>query len=675
MKVSVDKIRNFAVAGHTSSGKTTLCDLMLFKAKAVERLGSVDHMTSVSDYTPDEQEKLSSIYATALNCAWNNHHFFFLDTPGYGEFIGETIAAIHSSDAVLLVVDGVTGLEVGTSKAWTLARERNLPRMFFINRLDRELSDFNRVLEQIQEAYGKTICIPITVPLGREKDLSKVVNVISGKDIPDDIAADVALYREKLMDAIAEADEELMVRYLEGQQFSDEEILKGLNKAISRGTLVPVFAGSSIKDIGVTELIDAIANLFPNPLAAGEKEMKDDKKLALKEDGPGMALVFKSIIDPFIGHLNFYRVYSGKFIAESEMFNRSSREKERYGSLMIVNGKIQTPITEALPGFIVAVAKLKSTKISNTISTVSGDMLFEPIPFPNPVMSYAVTAVKAGEEEKIMAGLIKIADSDPTIKLERNDETHEQLLRGMGDQHIHQVVKKLKNNNKIEVHLSSPKIPYRETITSKGEGQHRHKKQSGGHGQFAEVFLRVSPNPAGFEFVNDVFGGSIPKNYIPAVEKGVREAMVKGPLAGCHVENMTVAVYDGKDHDVDSSEMAFKIASRAAFKKAMQLAKPILLEPIQKVKIMVPSKYMGDITGDLNHRRGHILGINIEEGMEVVNAEVPLAEMARYASELRSLTQGCGSFEMEFSRYNQVPSIVAKQIIENYNKTVTEEEE
>ena len=675
MKVSVDKIRNFSVAGHTRSGKTTLCDLMLFKAKAVERLGSVDHKTSVSDYTPDEQEKLSSIYATALNCTWNSHQFFFLDTPGYGEFIGETIAAIHSSDAVLLVVDGVTGLEVGTSKAWTLAKERNLPRMFFINRLDRELSDFNRVLEQIQEAYGKTLCIPITVPLGREKDLSKAVSVLAGKDIPDDIAADVASYREKLMDAIAEADEDLMVRYLEGQQFTDEEIAKGLNKAIGKGTLVPIFSGSSSKDIGVTELMDAIASLFPNPLAAGEKEMKEGGKLALKEDGPGAALVFKSIIDPFIGHLNFYRVYSGKFMAESEMFNHSSREKERYGALMIVNGKIQTPITEALPGFIVAVAKLKSTKISNTLSTVSGDMLFEPIPFPNPVMSYAITAVKAGEEEKIMAGLIKIADSDPTIKLERNDETHEQLLRGMGDQHIHQVVKKLKNNNKIEVHLSSPKIPYRETVTSNGEGQHRHKKQSGGHGQFAEVYLRVSPNPEGFEFVNDVFGGSIPKNYIPAVEKGVREAMVKGPLAGCHVENMTVAVYDGKDHDVDSSEMAFKIASRAAFKKAMQLAKPILLEPIQKVKIMVPSKYMGDITGDLNHRRGHILGINIEEGMEVVNAEVPLAEMARYASELRSLTQGCGSFEMEFARYSQVPSIVAKHIIETYNKTVTEEEE
>jgi elongation factor G len=290
-------------------------------------------------------------------------------------------------------------------------------------------------------------------------------------------------------------------------------------------------------------------------------------------------------------------------------------------------------------------------------------------------MSYAITAVKSGEEEKITSGLTKIADSDPTIKLDRNDETHELLLRGMGDQHIHQVVKKLKNTNKIDVNLANPKIPYRETVTANGEGHHRHKKQSGGHGQFAEVYLRVSPNPTGFEFVNDVFGGSIPKNFIPAIEKGVKEAMLKGPLAGCHVENIKVSVYDGKYHDVDSSEMAFKIAARAAFRAGVQAARPILLEPIQKVKIMVPEKYMGDITGDLNHRRGRIHGVTVEEGMEVVNADVPLVEMARYASELRSLTQGCGSFEMEFSRYEQVPSIVAKQVIDTYTKSVQAEEE
>ncbi len=675
MKVSVDKIRNFAVAGHTHGGKTTLCDLMLFKAKAVERLGSVDHKTSISDYTSDEQEKLSSIYATSLNCPWNSHHFFFLDTPGYGEFIGETIAAVHSSDAVLVVVDGVTGLEIGTSKAWTLAKERSLPRMFFLNRLDRELADFERVLNQIQEAYGSTICIPLTYPVGKENSFSKVINVLTDKDVPAELADKVAQAREKIMDAVAETDEELTMKYLEGQPLTEDEIAKGLSKAIAKGTLVPVFAGSAAKDIGVTELMNGIASYFPDPLAAGEKLMKDGKKLALKQDGPGMALVFKSIVDPFIGQLTLYRVYSGKFVAESEMQNLSTREKERYAAIFVTNGKIQTPITEALPGFIVAVPKLKATKISNTLSTVASADMFEPVPYPNPVMSYAVTAAKAGEEEKIMAGLTKIADGDPTIKLERNDETHELLLRGMGDQHINQVVKKLKNTNKIEVVLSSPKIPYRETVTSVGDGHHRHKKQSGGHGQFAEVYLKVSANPGGFEFVNDVFGGSIPKNFIPAVEKGVKEAMFKGPLAGCHVENIKVSVYDGKYHDVDSSEMAFKIAARAAFRTGVQAARPILLEPIQKVKIMVPEKYMGDITGDLNHRRGRILGMSVEDGMEVVNADVPLAEMARYASELRSLTQGCGSFEMEFSRYEQVPAVAAKQIIDNYTKSVQAEEE
>ncbi len=675
MKATVDKIRNFTIAGHTSSGKTTLCDLMLFKTKTVERLGSVDQKTSVSDYTPDEQEKLSSIYATALNCAWNSHHFFFMDTPGYGEFVGETIAAIHASDAVLVVVDAVSGLEIGTSRAWKLAKDRNLPRMFFVNRLDRELADFEKVLSQIQDAYGKTVCVPLTYPVGKEKDFSKVVNVLTDKDVPADIASQVAEAREKIMDAVAETDEELTMKYLEGQPLTEAEIAKGLAKAVSKGTLVPIFAGSSMKDIGVTELMDGIATLFPDPLAAGEKLMKEDKKLTLKQDGPGMAFVFKSIVDPFIGQLTFYRVYSGKFVAESEMQNLTTREKERYAAIYIANGKIQTPITEALPGFIVAVPKLKATKISNTLSTVAGDMFFEPVPFPSPVMSYAISAVKSGEEEKISSGLTKFAESDPTIKLDRNDETHEMLLRGMGDQHINQVVKKLKNINKIEVNLSSPKIPYRETVTATGDGHHRHKKQSGGHGQFAEVFLKVSSNPGGFEFVNDVFGGSIPKNFIPAIEKGVKEAMLKGPLAGCHVENIKVSVYDGKYHDVDSSEMAFKIAARAAFRQGVQSARPILLEPIQKVKIMIPEKYMGDITGDLNHRRGRILGMNVEEGMQVVNADVPLAEMARYASELRSLTQGCGSFEMEFSRYEQVPSMVAKQVIEAYNKSVQEEVE
>ncbi len=676
MSVALEKIRNFAVAGHTGCGKTALSDLMLFKAKAVDRLGSVDSRTSVSDYTPDEQEKLSSIYAAALNCQWGDYRFFFMDTPGYGEFIGEAIASIHVSDAVLIVVDGAKGLEIGSSKAWKLAKERGIPRFFLVNRLDREMADFGKVLSDLQDAYGKTVCVPMTVPVGKEAGLKSVVNVLKCKDVPADIASEVKAYREQLMDAIAESDEKLMEKYLEGQELTDAEVSKGLQSAVKAGKLVPVFASSVAKDIGVDELMNSIASLFPDPASTRAVKLEDGTQIEVKEDGPGLGLAFKSILDPFIGQLSFFRVVSGKFKPDSEVFNLSTGEKERFATLLVMNGKTQTQVAEALPGTIAAVTKLRNTHISNTLSTAQqAKEKFAQIPFPNPVMSYAVTPVKSGDEEKISAGLAKLCDSDPTIRKELHPETHELLVYGMGDQHLSQIAKKLKNSFKVEVNMASPRIPYRETITGTGEGHYRHKKQSGGHGQFAEVFLKISPNPAGYEFKNDIFGGSIPKNFIPAVEKGVAEAMVKGPLAGCIVQNITVSVYDGKHHEVDSSEMAFKIASRSAFKLAMNSANPILLEPIYNVKITIPDEHLGAITGDMNHKRGRILGMSIEEGMQVVQAEVPLAEMARYASELRSITQGSGSFEMEFARYEMVPSNVARTIIENYNKTQAEEKE
>lgn len=666
MKIPVEKIRNFTIAGHTGSGKTSLCDLMLFKAGVVDRCGNVSQKTSISDYTTEEQEKLGSIYSAALNCTWNEHQFFFMDSPGYDEFIGETIAALHSCDIALIVVDGVNGLEVGTTRAWKYSTELHLPKAIFINRLDREMADFHKVLEQIQRVYGKTVCIPITMPIGKENSLSGVIRVLTDKEIPSELSADAAKYREHLMDTIAESDEELMMRYLDGKELSEEEISTGLHKAILSGLLVPVFAGSTAKDIGVTELMNNIANLFPHPLASGEIPLKDGK-LTLSADGPGVAFVFKSVIDPFIGQFAFFRVLSGKFNSDSEVFNVSNGEKERFGSLFIMNGKKQEQVAEAFPGYIVAAAKLKNTSISDTLATSNiKQSLKRVITFPNPVMSYAVTAVKSGEEEKISAGLTRCCESDPTIKIERQKETRELLFSGMGDQHIGLIIKKLKTYNKVEVNLNSPKIPYRETITAEGEGHYRHKKQTGGHGQFAEVFLRICPNKEGFEFENKVVGGNIPKNFIPAVEKGVCEAMERGPLAGCVVENIKATVYDGKYHTVDSSEMAFKIAARQAFRDAMSKANPILLEPIQKVKIMIPDEYMGDITGDLNHKRGKILGMGMEEGLQVVNAEVPLVEMSRYANELRSMTQGRGSFEMQLSHYEMVPSNVAKQIIDSY---------
>jgi elongation factor G len=438
---------------------------------------------------------------------------------------------------------------------------------------------------------------------------------------------------------------------------------------------VPVFAGSAVKDIGINELMDSIVSLFPDATSLKEVTFADGSKTQISDAGTGIGLVFKTIIDPFIGQLTFFRVLSGVFNAEKDVINVSKDGKERFGQLLMMNGKEQKPVTEAGPGYIVAVAKLKDTHICNTLATAPGIKPLPAIVFPNPVMSYAISAVKSGEEDKIASGLHKIAETDPTLTFKRHDETHESLLTGMGDQHLGNIVKKLKDVYKVEVHLSTPKIAYRETITASGDGHYRHKKQSGGHGQFGEVALRLSFNDAGFEFVNDVVGGAIPKNFIPAVEKGVAEAMITGPLAGCVVENVKVSVYDGKFHAVDSSEMAFKIASRMAFREAMAKAKPVLLEPIMKVRITIPDHYMGDITGDLNHKRGRILGMEADSAMETVNAEIPLAEMSKYATELRSMTQGRGLFEMEFSRYEQVPANVANEIIAKYQAEKQHHEE
>jgi len=669
MKSAAPSVRNFAVAGHIGSGKTSLCDLLLFKAGATTRLGKVADRTSVSDFTPDEQEKLSSIYGAPLNCRWKERHLFFTDTPGYGEFVAEPIAAIANADLTLVVVSAVDGVEAGCSRAVKIAKGHESPRAFFVNGMDKDAADFPKIVEQLQEAFGATCCVPLVVPVGQGAAFTKVANVLQDANVPEEYQP----LKERLMDAIAETDEALMTRYLDGQELTPEEIEQGLKAAILSGTLTPIFAGSVGKDIGVEQLLDAAATLFPSPLAKGSLPTADGGKLTVTADGDGVGRVVKSIIDPFLGQLTYLRVFSGKFTANSEIHNISKNAKDHLGAMSFPNGKAQEQTTEAVAGMVVAVGKLKNAALNDTFSSSATAPALPQVAFPAPVMSMAITAVKEGEEEKIAAGLHKIAASDPTITLHRHPETHESLLSGMGDQHLANALRKLKEESKVEVHHHSPKVPYRETITSSGEGQHRHKKQSGGHGQFAEVHLRISPFEGGHEFVNECVGGSIPRNFIPAVEKGVAEAMVNGPLAGCKVENIKVSVYDGKFHDVDSSEMAFKIAARAAFRDAMRNARPILMEPIMHVKIMVPDHYMGDISGDLNHKRGRIHGMGAEDGMQVVDAEVPLAEMARYATELRSMTQGKGSFEMSFGRYETVPANVAKEIIDKHNQGLEEE--
>ncbi|MEA4863421.1 MAG: elongation factor G [Victivallaceae bacterium] len=667
------EIKNFVIAGHSGAGKSSLCEQMLFKAKTTDRLGSIEAKTTVSDYAPDEREKLSSIYASVLNCEWRNKHFFFIDTPGYAEYVGEPVAAISVADAALVVIDAIDGPQFGTAKAWKLAREAAMPRMAFVNRMDKDRADFAATLELMRRNHGKSVIIPVTYPVGNAADFTGVVNVLFDNDVPSEIADAVAECRGLLMDAIAETDEDLMMRYLDGETIPEDEVRAGLKAAVKACKVIPVFAGSSTKDIGVTELMDAIADMFPEPLDRKELKLADGGTQAVGETGPGEAFVFKVVNDPFMGQLAYFKVVTGVLKSDCDVTNLTTGNKDRLGSLLTINGKSQTPVSELPVGAIGAVAKLKDAHISNTLSMDSSRKELEHIKFPGPVMSYAVSAAKAGEDEKVASGLAKIAECDQTVHLSRQEETHEFLLSGMGDIHLANVVHKLKDIYKAEAALATPKIPYRETITSSGEGHYRHKKQTGGAGQFAEVMLKIEYNEPGYEFVNAVVGGSIPRNFIPAVEKGVAETLAKGPLVGCTVERVKVSILDGKYHPVDSSEMAFKIAARMAFRDAMAKAHPVLLEPIMKVNIHVPDSNMGDVSGDLNHKRGRILGMGMEDGMQVIRAEIPLAELSRYATELRSMTQGKGSFDMTFDRYEQVPSNVANEIIAKHQAEQVEE--
>jgi elongation factor G len=671
---TADRVRNFVLAGHAGAGKTSLADLMLFKTGMVARLGNVNEGTSVSDYREEEKERRSSIYTSAMHLGWKDHHFFFTDTPGYADFRGEASSAIQVADIVMIVVDAVNGIENGSIRAWKQAQENGIPRAFFINGLDKEHADYQGVLARLQKNYGATTVIPLTLPIGEREQFERVVRVLGQEDVPADLQETYNHYREMLMDTVAESDEELMERYLGGEALSEADISKGLHAAVLEGAIVPVFAGSAVKDIGISRMMDGIINLFPNPLTGHEITLSDSSKLVRSIDGTGEAMVFKSVSDPFVGQLTYMRVYAGKFCADSEVNNVTRGEKERFGSLLRPCGKEQQSGVEAGPGEIIAVAKLKYTHICDTLSTNPDAATLPPLKFLAPVMSFAIYPDKKGDDEKIAAGLTKLTDEDPTLSMKRDPETHETLLSGMGDQHLNNVVQRLEKSYKVKVRLETPKVPYRETIKGVGSATYRHKKQSGGHGQFAEVQLRVEPlQEEEFLFASEVVGGSIPKNFIPAVEKGVVETLPTGPLAHCKLINLKAIVFDGKYHPVDSSEMAFKIAARSALRAAVRDAKPQLLEPVMTLKIMFPDEYMGDISGDISSRRGRILGMGREEGMQILQAEVPMAETFTYATQLRSLTQGRGSFEMAFERYEPVPANLAQQIQESVAKDHEEE--
>ena len=670
MKFEPTKIRNFVVAGHSGCGKTTLCDLMLYKAKAVDRLGSVDTKTSVSDFTPDEQEKRSSIYTAYMSCEWNGFRFFFSDTPGYGPFIGEVIPAYRASGAALVVLDGANGLEIGASRAFKLGKSFDIPKLAFINRLDREDADFFRVVSQLQEAYGKNVCVPMTLPVGKGPDFQRVVSVLGDPaQLPDELKEYAAQCREVLFDTVAEADEALMERYLGGEQLTEAEIMAGLHDALKAGTLIPVFAGSVAKDIGVDEVMNGIINISQNPLER-TRVASDGTIVKPAVDGPAAAFVFKTVLDPHVGQFAFFRVLTGNIRSNSDILNLNNGTREHLGQLIFLNGKTQIPINEACPGCICGVAKLKATKTGDTLGESANCHVMSPMSFPSPVFSYAISAVKSGDEDKIMTGHQKLCECDPTLHVGINQETHETIFSGMGEQHLDVIVSKLKTKFGVDVTLRNPRVPYRETIRKTVSVQGRHKKQTGGHGQFGDVIINFEPcDSEQVVFEEKVFGGSVPKNFFPAVEKGVRLAAEKGVLAGYPVVSLKATLLDGSYHPVDSSEMAFIMAAKLAYKAAMPEAGPVILEPIHTLKAHVPNDNTGDIMGDVTKRRGRVLGMEPDEdGMQTIIAEVPLAELANFTTFIRQITQGRGWFTTEFARYEILPEMLVPAVVEQAKK-------
>ncbi len=666
MPVDISKIRTVAVVGHASSGKTSLIDGVLFISKAVLAHGRVTNGTSAADNLPDEIERKITIHAKPLHSQWQGYQVLLFDTPGFADFHGDTMAAIRAADAAIVVIDAVGGIEVGARRIWRLLDQMQKPRLVFVSKLDKENADFFRCVEQIRSAFGKN-CIPLELPVGTAANFAKVINLRTTPEaeVPTELKDAYASAHESLEEAAAEQDDKLLEEYLGGQRLTVEEITNGTHVGVARGAVVPIYCGCAEKEIGLRNLLDGVTALLPSPADRGPVLTKDGAKIEPKTTDPFSGFVFKATVDPYAGHLAYVRVISGVLRADMDVLNVTRRVKERVPQLLRLQGKTQTIVPEAGPGEIVALAKLKDTHINNTLCDPSRPVEFAPIEFPKPVMSYAVHPHTAKDEEKISTALHRLLEEDPTFHMERNPNTKELIISGMGDQHLAVVVDNLKKRLGVNVDLSTPKVDYKETIAGRGDGHYKHKKQSGGHGQYGEAYVKIEPQERGkgFEFASEVVGGAIPRNFIPAVEKGCVEGMQAGVVAGYPVVDVRAIVYDGSYHDVDSNEISFKIAGLHAFKEAMQKARPVLLEPVMNVSVFVPDQFMGEITGDLNHRRGRIMGVEPADGMQCIKAQVPQAELFKYASELRSMTGGRASFEMEFSHYEQVPQHVAQKVI------------
>jgi elongation factor G len=680
MKVyQTEQIRNIALIGHGSSGKTTLTEALLFSTGVTNRPGRVDDGNTMSDFDKEEIARKVSIATSVIPIEWQDVKFNLLDTPGYFDFVGDVYSALRASESALILVDASAGVEVGTEKSWKYAQEYNLPRAIFVNKMDKENVNFNKVLDDIKNNFGDKV-LPFTLPIGEAENFKGIVDVIEevayeydGKnskkvDIPADIHSQIEEIKDQLMEKVAETDEELMEKYFEGEAFTQEEIIKGIRLAIKNGDLVPLLVGSAEKIIAVDTILKLFKNFMPSPLDRDVNVgYKGDEKVERKLDinQPFSAIVFKTIVDPFVGKLSIFKVLSGKLTKEQELYNSSKGKSEKLGGLFVLRGKNQIEVPEIVAGDIGATAKLQLTQTCDTLCDKANPIVYERIQYPEPTLFFAVEPKAKGDDEKISASLHRLTEEDPTFVVNRNSETKQLLIGGQGNMQLAVVVNKLKNNFGVDVNLKKPKVAYRETIRGTASVQGKHKKQTGGAGQYGDVHIRFEPCEEDFIFAEEVFGGAVPKNFFPAVEKGLRESLEHGVLAGYPVVNVKATLFDGSYHPVDSNEMAFKIAASLAFKKGMEQANPVLLEPIMRLEILVPEDYTGDIMGDMNKRRGRILGMEPkEDGYQLVIAEAPQAELFEYAIDLRSMTQARGSFKMEFVRYEEVPAHIAEKIIE-----------
>ena len=651
-------IRNIAVVGHGGTGKTSLAEAMLFNTGAINRLGRVEDGTTTADYHPEEVKRGITVHTSAVPCEYEGTKLNILDTPGYSDFIGEVKGALRVAESALFVVCGVSGVEVQTEAVWELAG--GAAKAVFINKLDRENANFDRAVEQLHEKFGATF-VPFAIPIGVAENFRGVVDILcekaylyDGKEektgsIPEELSDQVRKYRDKLIEAAAEADDEYLMKYLDGLELTAEEISSGLVKGFKEAKFVPVLCGTATKNCGVKALMDFLVSYSPAPQT---------------EDGPLAALVFKTLADPYVGRMNYVRVFSGILKSDSTVYNSNKEKSERVGQIFFVRGKTQQPTENVPAGDIAALVKLTETTTGDTLCEKDKPVTLEGIDFPEPTLSIAVEPKTQGDEDKLATALARLVEEEPTIRVTKNIETKQTIITGMGETQLEMILERFKRKFGVDVTQKPLRIPYRETIRAEVKVEGKYKKQTGGRGQYGHVWLRIAPLPGEeFKFDEEIFGGAVPSQYFPAVEKGVREALNEGVLAGYPVTNVAVTLYDGSYHPVDSSEMAFKIAASMAFKKGAQQAKPVLLEPIMEVEVLVPENFMGDVIGDLNTKRGRILGMEPMGKQSRIRALVPFAEMARYAIDLRSITQGRGSFKMQFASYEEVPGRIAEEII------------